>query len=1015
MSAVPPLTVAVLIALQEEHDTFLEIFPKFIDRSVGRHVCLEHEVIPNVKLLSVLAEQMGSESAGVSAQIALDEFKPDIVLLLGIAGAISTDLKIGDVCVSNEIIDVLQNAKVFDKGNKTEIMFAPNFYTVGAELVSSFTFLRSHPALKALYEDWQLVADGDAATLGIGQADFPSIHIGPIACGPVVASKRYLEKLKLLHRKVLAIETESGGVGSRVQERNTAFLSIRGISDMADDKKSALEKETAGSARKLAMKNACNLLHTQLQNNRFVDAVIRISRTGDQSSLFPVDLNKNVVSELEQEIRLKISEYSAEFKSRPDDFYLPIPRARRITYGDDALSKELDDPENLFDAIKEHNRVFLRLPRSFPAQGLGWSLANSFIRQQIGNKVVLPYVIQGDRLAPPKSGLIHHLPEFIKPYLDDPSYHVVILIDEPAFDSRSKIKFLSEELKNFSASVMILTKSEDSPTAVDNLISDTGCSEYEISPVSFSETAFFLEKAFDMNPHEAEAVAIRLDDTFRKFRLEAHPTYFAGLQEETLAALINANKRAELIQLAVDGLLTLMVAADRSKPRLSRTTRERFLKWLAHEIAKAGCGISDENLVTLANKFIKEYAFDANSSEFLVPFFYIGILYRSSGQIRFAHPYLESYLLAQALREDESFSLSYFDPKKSSFDYYTYDLYCEMGPHESVMNAVQTYATDALDVANFSYRGEHIYLEKKDLTTIHSKNQLAGFVKGLGKTAEKLEKPDTSEDVRATKQRLLDAKHHVRTQVGTGPNRDDVNLPDEIKTEFDILDGLARALSLTATGVGSGSESMTGACKRQLAQHVLMVGAKFADIWTRNRLRVNFNEARSDTLSDEKIWKFIEEIGAPDEAYAAIKAELSMMMHGFEINYVAEPMGRVLSRISSMAGVKVLEPVVCDLGATNVIEQVILNSWLMDINPEKGKDGLKDCLSSYKGSNLLRLVLASHLLQRVFWHHYQTAGALHFVAGAKRALAPLGLEPPPKRIEAVSKGPKALGSRISGQ
>ena len=1012
MSAVSPITVAVLIALQEEHDTFLEIFPKFTDRSIGRHIILEHETVPNVKLISILSEQMGSESAGASAQVVLDKFTPDIVLLLGIAGAISSDIKIGDVCISNEIIDVLQNAKVFDKGRQTEIMFAPNFYTVGAELIASFTFLRSHPGLKGLYEDWQLGADESAAALGISDSDLRSIHIGPIACGPVVASKRYLEKLKQLHRKVLAIETESGGAGSRVQERNIAFLSIRGISDMADDKKAALEKETAGAARKLAMRNACSLLSTQLQNARFLEAVIRISRTEGQASLFPITLTPNVISDLEAEIRSRVSEHSNEFKSRPDDFYLPIPRARRISYGDDALSKELDDPENLFDAVKEHKRVFLRLPRSFPSQGLGWSLANSFIRQQIGNKVVLPYVVQGDQITPPRSGLSHHLPHYLKRYLDDPSYHLIIIIDEPAFDSRSKIKFLINEIVRSSVSVIVLTKSEDNLTTIDNFIRDTSCSEYEISPVSFSETAFFLEKAFDMNPHEAEAVAIRLNDTFRKFRLEAHPTYFAGLQEETLAALINANKRAELIQLAVDGLLTLTVAADRSKPRLSRTTRERFLKWLAQDIAKNGCGISDDNLIALASKFIKEYAFDANSSEFLVPFLYTGILYRSAGQIRFSHPYLESYLLAQSLREDETFAQKYFDPSRDAFDYYTYDLYCEMGSHQSVMHAIQKFADDALKRANTVYGGAHIYLDRKDLTTIHSKNQLAGFVKGLGVTAEKLEKPDTDEDVRATKQRILDAKHHVRSQVGAAPGPNDVNLPADIKTEFDVLDGLARALSLTATGVGSGSESMTGECKRELAQHVLLVGSKFADIWTRNRLRVDFDQAKSDTLSDEKIWKFIEETGAPEEAYAVIKSELSIMFHGFEINYMAEPMGRVLGRISSMAGVKVLEPVLSDLKARDGIEEVILSSWFMDVNPIRGKEALKEALSSYDGSNLLRLVLASHLLWRVFWHHYQTAGAIHFVAGAKRALAPLGLTPPSKRIEAANKGEKFLDDKI---
>tara|TARA_B100000953_G_scaffold288040_1_gene270779 strand:- start:2988 stop:3155 length:168 start_codon:yes stop_codon:yes gene_type:complete len=55
--------------------------------------------VENVRLISALSEQMGSQSALLSALKSVEEFSPDMVVMLGIAGALSGDAKIGDVCV----------------------------------------------------------------------------------------------------------------------------------------------------------------------------------------------------------------------------------------------------------------------------------------------------------------------------------------------------------------------------------------------------------------------------------------------------------------------------------------------------------------------------------------------------------------------------------------------------------------------------------------------------------------------------------------------------------------------------------------------------------------------------------------------------------------------------------------------------------------------------------------------------------------------------------------------------
>lgn len=561
-------------------------------------------------------------------------------------------------------------------------------------------------------------------------------------------------------------------------------------------------------------------------------------------------------------------------------------------------------------SLAKEGRILIRLPRSYPSQALGWSLAHSLIRRQIDGRIVLPYVVSGEDITPPKSGLATSLPGSFAEVSSEAEYVKVLIIEEPSFHSRSKMKFLGEEISDFNGVVMVLTKSEDNISAVDDFVKDNGFKEYELAPVSFSETAFFLEKAFDMTAREAEAVAIRLDDTFRKFRLDAHPTYFAGLHEETLAALINANKRAELIQLAVSALLSLMVAADKSSPPLSRTTRERFLKSVVVEMARAHHVIDDARLLSLASTFLSEGLFPTPAPDFLTPFFDIGLLYRSNGAILFTHPYLESYLLAQALRDNPEVAKTYFDPAAERFNYYAFDLYCEMGPSADVVEHVMSYGHGVCASALEAYPGEHIYVDSEQrLTALHSPRQLMSLSGSLMAAADKLEKNQPDDEVRGEKQRLLDAKHYVNSEVGSRSPAKLEEAPDEIKKEFEILDALSRALALCATAVGSGSESLGGRNKVELAKLVLQTGGKFSDVWTRNRLRINFKDLRNDVLADKNIWKIVEQFGANHDQFETIKNDLQMYIHGFEINKMAEPMGRVLWQVSASAGVKVLAPV----------------------------------------------------------------------------------------------------------
>tara|TARA_B100000929_G_scaffold212361_1_gene169518 strand:- start:1413 stop:1757 length:345 start_codon:yes stop_codon:yes gene_type:complete len=106
------------------------------------------------------------------------------------------------------------------------------------------------------------------------------------------------------------------------------------------------------------------------------------------------------------------------------------------------------------------------------------------------------------------------------------------------------------------------------------------------------------------------------------------------------------------------------------------------------DTAKRGAPFNDDGLLRLTTKLLEDGLFPTAAPDFLQPFFDIGLLYRISGEVFVTHPFLKSYLLAQALKDDEFIALTYFDPNGIFFDHYSSDLHCELGPVDSVIDNI---------------------------------------------------------------------------------------------------------------------------------------------------------------------------------------------------------------------------------------------------------------------------------------------------------------------------------------
>ena len=98
----------------------------------------------------------------------------------------------------------------------------------------------------------------------------PKIHTGNLASSTVVgAAGEFVSWLKTRDRKYLAIEMEAAGVLCATYGMSTETVIIRGISDLADDRKQGMDRIGGGGLRRYAMENAISILLTYMRLGLF--------------------------------------------------------------------------------------------------------------------------------------------------------------------------------------------------------------------------------------------------------------------------------------------------------------------------------------------------------------------------------------------------------------------------------------------------------------------------------------------------------------------------------------------------------------------------------------------------------------------------------------------------------------------------------------------------------------------------------------------------------------------------
>lgn len=1001
----------VVVPLEEEFEIVLSMF-KFVEDLSDEKQIIFSVSVPDRTLTILLAKQslMGKTGAQQAILNCLDRYDAGLLVCVGIAGGLSSDLAIGDVCYTGVMLDVLDNAKATDtKTSNQDLALSPTSYTSPPELGILIALDRLNPSTKPQHEAWaeerERIAHGLIPHEFSGQNGKketirrPTVREGSIACGLVSGSLEYNRKLKAIDRKILAIETESGALFAIANQRDIPAFTVRGISDYAGIDKNKFEVETQNKGRQIAAGNAASFLSCQLGTAKMIAYFdkLRTKRANDESQLplLPAETGDDLFDVLVRQsdaFNKKLRDLAPGHSLHTKGYRLPIPRIRTIDTRSTGHKAKETAPLELREALREARIITLHVPKEYPDLSLAWIIASDLVSAQVGEKKVVPWVVAGNALQ----GLLTNIAQIIGPQIKklDSSSIVqnVIIIDNFDFDSRSRLNFLKKEIDAWpDAKFIVMTHSQTNVVLESDFARNTASCIANLCDVSFMEISFFLQKNFEMTASASEVVALRLRDTFHRYALPAHPSYFAGIPKSTLSALLQVNRRAELIELAVAGYLSFVVSED-SEPliKLSRTTREKFLAELAFQMSVEGRSFTESSLTIYAEQFSKRFDFQITPARFVALFIHKGILHEEAGSIRFTLTFIESYLLAKRLTESPLEAARYFSAKTKRFDHRSFTLYAELGAAENIVSDLLLSLDASISRMSGDGKIAPILLDPSVCPALlRRQDRLNSIQKQLQKAEEDV---SADRDQSHAKQRFLDAADRVREEAGAKLYR--------AEAEADIAQGDNKQIiqeedvvlwSVAVALLGSGAERLEAKTKRELVSKIVKLSCAIVDVWTKARYAVKFDELKDRLGEDEelasKIAKSNSQI-AMDEAKRTIKN----MIEWFEYIFVLQPFVSIVGHLCEEARDAVLAESISKTSTTNVVEELCRTLWLSDINVQMGRKSLLRSIKALPNGQFLRAAIAGQIMARVYWRHWIKKDRLDLLKAATESLVGSGLQ-----------------------
>lgn len=994
--------VIVVIPLAEEFEVVIDYFEIGDNISTADNIMF-FATLPgcSIKILLVQQNGMGKTSCAEAVELSLKEYDCGILACVGIAGGLSFDFTIGDVCYAGTIVDVTENTKVSQgKAGSQKLSLSSKFYRSPSALTIPITVSRIDPTTKAQYAAWRnelfaagrkLIPNQFQGPKGLESLTAPTAREGIIACGLVSASPEYNEAVRGVERKVAAIETESGALFAIADRHGIPALTVRGISDYAGVDKTQFERDTDNNARKFAAMTAASFLATQLSSKsigRYLDA--RASGAAKLPLELPTADNAaaSVLIRQDGEINERLRELAPAYPLVNRGYRLPVPRVRLRDSRSAVPGTKQGMPREIRDALRDARVITLDIPREYPDLSLSWIIAKDLLTAEIEGKHLVPVVVEARSLQRPRIGLAQLTDPGILSLDKADGYTHVFIVNDFDFGSTSRTNFLKEEVNRWpDAKFIIITRNDEDVYLQTSFAQNVAASIATLCDVSFSEMAAFMRSAFDMHHSASEVVAARLRDIFKRYALAAHPSYFAGIPPSTLNTLLQANRRAELIEIAVMGYLSFIVADDRTDVVLSRRTRERFLSEVVRRMNVERAEFSEAELTAFAEEFAQRYDYDISPARFVAAFIAKRILHIEEGKVRFTLPFMESYLLAKHLSEVEDAAVQYFSLEIDKFDYRTFALYAEMGAASVIVEKIDRELAEAIATLRPTPDTKPFLFDTTaTLAFLNNQQRLASVEKRLQQAEDDVR---NDRDQTKEKQKLLDVSDQITEDLASRSQRRAVNGSGVRHRIPNVPLRAEKVWAVSVNLLGSGAERLEASRKRGLIEKIVELTGLVMDRWIHAQSSLNFVEIKNELLAKHE---FVLGLASSDSDADRREAErlLGSLVDFMEFLYMLQPFWATITYLCEEARDVVLAESVAKAVVDGPFNELVRNLWLADIDVSRGRGALSAAIKRLPRTKMLRHAIATHLMVRVFWRHWRKEDRLALLDIADQTLRAVG-------------------------
>ena len=941
--------------------------------------------------------EWGNEAAYHVMKEILGQHTCRLAICIGIAGGISKDAKLGDVFYSKHVLDLTQRMKQEkDKNGKTRIKYDPDSFPSDKDIAKSLDRSRMSATGKSPYRSWKSACEmvNAGRLVGVTTQDIlgqPSSHYKvPEATGGKIASTNMVladsdavEDVRECGRKMACVDTESAGFAKACSEiKGLSHIVIRGISDTADESKKLAEDQFKNVFRQIAASNAALFLQHNLTR---MLAGITVANSAKETVKVSMDEPATALSSNEQEIREELLRRSIVFKTIEQEYKMPVPRLRKAEVIAGKKSKKLPAEQEVEEVLGSSDRVLVQLPDHYPDTALPWLFAHLLTEAGLHGRYTVPVCVKWSEFGPPRNTLDAQLEErkllFTKNAID---YHIVFILVDARLGSKTKAQFLLKEIEGFqNASLMIFPDRNEAGIYENELDQQLKPETFNVEGISFASITKYMKDNFGMSVDEAEVVATRLMSTFSNYRLKVHPTYLASIQKDTVLSFIEANQRGELIELAVAGLLSLIIADDPSKVVLRRGTRERFLAQLAVDIYSEKYSFDETALENYVKDYAERMGFDITPSQFIKTFVDNGVISFEGGKAQISVPVIRTYMLAKGLVANGDSGMKYFDFNSIEFDHATFDLFSEFSNDRGLYETVSKHLSASIDFFEAKLGRYNSVIKDGDFSShlLMKSLDLSKLSKDISRQGEKLVEVSS---LVSEKQARMDVQAEI-AQSSTA-KRIDISDPDSF---YDEHVAIARFVAGVVM-LGAAAEKMQDQEKLIIIQRILtLAGLVTTDLLT---IYSTFDVKAAATEVVDQIRKSGEVTFDDESAEGRLDKFVELVVAEFEFNLAANPMHAMLSLLCEAGRTNVLLSPIMRVELNSPLEEFYRRLWAFDMDPQ-GKSHLPRDLSKSLGhSPFLRMVFGIFIINRIYWFHHGKPKKEALLKGVNEVFKPLSIK-----------------------